>query len=67
VRITATTDRARRCFDLVLVVTLLQGLVGYVQYFTGLPELLVLVHMVGAALLTTALTWGVLSTRRSPV
>ena len=67
VRITATTDRARRAFDLVLVVTLLQGLIGYTQYFTGLPEVLVLLHMVGAALLATALTWGVLSTRRSPV
>ncbi|GAA5016248.1 COX15/CtaA family protein [Terrabacter aeriphilus] len=67
VRITATTDRARRSWDMVLVVTLAQGLVGYVQYFTGLPELLVLVHMLGASLLVVTLTVGVLSTRRNPV
>jgi cytochrome c oxidase assembly protein subunit 15 len=67
VRITATADEARRSWDLVLVVTVLQGLIGYVQYFTQLPEVLVLLHMVGAALLVVALTWGVLSTRRDPV
>ncbi|MER7070223.1 COX15/CtaA family protein [Terrabacter sp. NPDC000476] len=67
VRITATTDRARRSWDMVLVVTLAQGLVGYVQYFTGLPEVLVLVHMLGASLLVVTLTVGVLSTRRNPV
>jgi cytochrome c oxidase assembly protein subunit 15 len=67
VRITATVDEARRSWDLVLVVTALQGLIGYTQYFTGLPEVLVLLHMVGAALLVVALTWGVLSTRRNPV
>ena len=37
------------------------------QYFTGLPELLVLVHMLGASLLVVTLTFGVLSTRRHPV
>jgi cytochrome c oxidase assembly protein subunit 15 len=39
-----------------VAVTLAQGLVGYVQYFTGLPAVLVGVHMLGAALLTAALT-----------
>ncbi|GAA1975976.1 COX15/CtaA family protein [Terrabacter lapilli] len=67
VRITAHTDEARRAWTTVLVVTLAQGLVGYVQYFTKLPELLVLVHMLGASLLVVALTFGVLSTRRHPV
>ena len=67
VRITATTDEARRSWDLVLVVTVIQGLIGYVQYFTNLPEILVLMHMIGASLLVGALTWGVLSTRRNPV
>jgi heme a synthase len=51
----------------VLVVTVIQGLIGYVQYFTNLPEMLVLMHMIGASLLVAALTWGVLSTRRNPV
>jgi len=67
VSITATTDEARRAWTMVLVVTLAQGLIGYVQYFTKLPELLVLLHMLGASLLVVALTFGVLATRRHPV
>lgn len=67
VRITATTEEAKRAWDLVLVVTVAQGLVGYVQYFTKLPALLVLVHMLGASLLVIALTFGMLATRRHPV
>jgi cytochrome c oxidase assembly protein subunit 15 len=42
----------------------LQGLVGYTQYLTGLPEALVLVHMLGASLLAVSLTYGVLTLRR---
>ncbi|WP_235912494.1 COX15/CtaA family protein [Ruania zhangjianzhongii] len=42
-----------------LAVTLAQGAIGYVQYFTGLPELLVGIHMVGAALLLATLAWTV--------
>lgn len=67
VRITATTDEARRAWTMVLLVTVTQGLIGYVQYFTKLPELLVLLHMLGASLLVVTLTFGVLSTRRHPV
>lgn len=67
VRITATTERARHAWDAVLWVTVAQGLVGYTQYFTQLPELLVLVHMLGAALLVVVLTRGVLDTRAQPV
>jgi cytochrome c oxidase assembly protein subunit 15 len=37
--------------------------VGYVQYFTGLPEALVTAHMLGASLLVVALTNGVLALR----
>ena len=43
--------------------TLAQGLVGYVQYFTGLPEALVVAHMLGATLLVVALTRGHLALR----
>lgn len=42
-----------------LGLTLAQGAIGYVQYFTGLPELLVGFHMVGAALLLVATAWTV--------
>lgn len=56
-----------RAWRWVLYATLLQGLVGYVQYFTQLPETLVLMHMVGACALVVALTWAVLQQRRLPV
>ena len=39
-----------------LGVTAFQGVVGYAQYFLGLPEALVLAHMLGAALLAVTLT-----------
>jgi len=46
-----------------LGVTLGQGLVGYVQLFTGLPIGLVNLHMLGAALLASAVTFFVGSLR----
>lgn len=42
--------------EILLGMTLLQGVIGYVQYFNGLPELLVGLHMFGAALITWATT-----------
>ncbi len=53
-----------RAWLLVLGVALAQGVVGYVQYFTDLPEALVVAHMLGASLLVVALTHGVLALRR---
>lgn len=41
---------AQRSAAFLLGVALTQGLVGYVQYFRGLPELLVAVHVLGALL-----------------
>ncbi|WNB87451.1 COX15/CtaA family protein [Cellulomonas sp. ATA003] len=60
------TRRARRAVTVLLAVTLAQGLVGYVQYFTGLPALLVGVHMLGAALLASSVTWTLLTLRERP-
>lgn len=60
-------ERIRAAWKAVLVVTVAQGLIGYVQYFTKLPEILVLFHMLGASLLVVALTYGVLETRHTPV
>lgn len=57
-------DRARQAVLVLLVVTLVQGLIGYVQYFTGLPELLVGAHMLGAALLTAGAARVPLALRR---
>ncbi len=39
-------------------------MLGYVQYFTGLPEALVVAHMLGASLLVVAVT-AVVGVRRS--
>lgn len=63
-RLTATDPRAGRAWAWVLAVTVVQGVVGYAQFFTGLPIALVLVHMFLAALLVVALTRGMLSLRR---
>lgn len=54
--------RSRAAWAL-LWIELGQGLVGFVQYFTDLPELLVGIHMLGAALVSTAVTWALLDTR----
>jgi cytochrome c oxidase assembly protein subunit 15 len=62
-RLTSESTSSARAWLVVLGVSLAQGLVGYVQYFTGLPEAVVLVHMLGASLLVVALTHGVLALR----
>jgi len=64
VHLTAADARPRQVWHAVLAVTLLQGMVGYTQFLTGLPEALVLVHMLGASLLAVSLTYGLLSLRR---
>ncbi|WP_096907570.1 heme A synthase [Dietzia sp. WMMA184] len=58
-------QRAVRAWGWLLAITLAQGAVGYVQYFTGLPELLVGIHMLGSALTVVTLVFAVssLSTR----
>ena len=67
-RLTNAPAPARRAGVVVLVVGLLQGLVGYVQYATGLPVVAVAVHMLGACLLVVSVTWFVLSLReRTPL
>ncbi|MGR7026687.1 COX15/CtaA family protein [Geodermatophilus sp. URMC 62] len=59
---TDAPGRVTRAARDLLVVQLLQGLVGFAQYFTGLPVVLVLLHMLGAVLITVAtarLVWSV--------
>ncbi|MCZ2820812.1 COX15/CtaA family protein [Modestobacter sp. VKM Ac-2977] len=59
---TDSPGRVRRAARDLLLVELAQGVVGYVQYFTGLPILLVLPHMAGAVLTTAfaaRLVWSV--------
>jgi heme a synthase len=57
---------ARRAATALLLVELAQGLVGFVQYATGLPVVLVAFHLLGAALVSAAVTWLVLSVRQRP-
>ena len=47
-RVTDGPGRARRRVVVLLVVSLGQGLIGYVQYFTGVPWILVALHLIGA-------------------
>ncbi|MGX5657774.1 COX15/CtaA family protein, partial [Geodermatophilus nigrescens] len=59
---TDAPGRVRRAARDLLVVQLLQGVVGFVQYFTHLPVALVLLHMLGAVLttvFTARLVWSV--------
>ena len=44
-------------------VELAQGSIGFVQYFTDLPVVLVGFHMLGAALISAAVTWALLEVR----
>jgi cytochrome c oxidase assembly protein subunit 15 len=59
---TGAPDRVRRAVRDLLVVELAQGVIGFVQYVTKLPIALVLVHTVGAVLITAftaRLMWSV--------
>ena len=59
---TDSPARIRRAARDLLVVELVQGLVGYVQYVTDLPIALVLLHLAGAVLTTAfaaRLVWSV--------
>lgn len=54
---------ARRRAVVLAGVTLAQGAIGYVQYFTGLPELIVGFHLFGAAILIVAVTAAIMALR----
>jgi cytochrome c oxidase assembly protein subunit 15 len=53
----------RRVTIVLLVIELAQGLIGWVQYLTDLPVLLVGFHMLGAALISAGLARVLVSTR----
>lgn len=52
-----------RAARILLVVELAQGTLGFWQYFTDLPEILVGLHMLGAGVTSAAITWVLISTR----
>ncbi|MGY2874690.1 heme a synthase [Marmoricola sp. URHA0025 HA25] len=64
VRASAEAIRAAR---VLLGVEVLQGAIGFVQYFTDLPGVLVGFHMLGAALVSATMTWVVLAVREQAV
>jgi cytochrome c oxidase assembly protein subunit 15 len=64
-RLTGSTPRPARAWSVVLGVTVAQGVVGYTQYFTGLPWGLVLVHLLLASLLVVALTRATMALREA--
>lgn len=61
----APGEPLRRTRDLFLIL-LAQGVIGYVQYFTDLPELLVGLHMLGSALVWIAVLRVLLALRERP-
>lgn len=67
-RAVTAPQRAQRAALVLLAVELAQGVVGFVQYFTDLPILLVAIHLLGAALTSAALAGVLVSVReRRPV
>jgi cytochrome c oxidase assembly protein subunit 15 len=55
-----------RAAQVLLLVEVGQGAIGFVQYFTDLPVVLVGFHMLGAAMITAAMTWLLLAVREQP-
>ena len=60
---TGGTPTAVRAVVLLLALEVGQGAIGFVQYFTDLPIVLVGFHMLGAALISAAVTWVLLQVR----
>jgi cytochrome c oxidase assembly protein subunit 15 len=56
-----------RPVHVLLVVIVLQGGIGFVQYFTDLPVVLVGFHLLGAAIVSASVTWVLLSVREPPL
>ena len=55
---------AQRAVTVLLCVEVAQGSIGFVQYFTDLPVVLVGFHMLGAAVISACVTWVLLRVRR---
>ncbi|MGM0384364.1 MAG: COX15/CtaA family protein [Actinomycetota bacterium] len=67
---TVATERAGlgwRRWQWLIALTAIQGVVGYAQYFTGLPEALVVAHMFLAAAIVAAATMAITSLWRRDV
>jgi cytochrome c oxidase assembly protein subunit 15 len=49
-----TSTETKKAIKIFTVIALAQGAIGYVQYFTGIPEILVAAHLLGATLVWIA-------------
>jgi len=49
-----TSARTKKAIRIFSVIALAQGGIGYIQYFTGVPEILVAAHLLGATLVWIA-------------
>ena len=52
------SPETKRRVKIFFAITLVQGLIGYIQYVTGLPELLVIIHVLGSTLVWIA-SWRI--------
>ena len=62
---TGASRAARSAAHTLLGLELAQGTVGFVQYFTDLPIVLVAVHLLGAALISASVTQVLIRTREN--
>lgn len=62
-RAAGSPGRVAQAAAVLLGIELAQGAIGFVQYFTDLPEVLVGMHMLGSTMLVVAAVWLLLSTR----
>ena len=65
VRAAGRPPAVRRGVLVLLGVELAQGTIGFVQYFTDLPEVLVGFHLLGAAVVSATATWVLLLVREA--
>lgn len=63
---TGTSVATKRRLKIFTVIALAQGAIGYIQYFTGIPEVLVAAHLLGATLVWIAAwrVWLSVTTRK---
>lgn len=64
-RLVAVPARFRYWWAVTFGLCVAQGLIGYTQFFAGLPIGLVTVHLFGSAVLTVSVTYGVLTAATS--
>jgi cytochrome c oxidase assembly protein subunit 15 len=64
---TGHRPRATRAVAVLLAVEVVQGAIGFVQYATDLPVVLVGFHLFGAALISACLAWALLEARHERV